>query len=317
MFELNRDESDLLKSIKYYLASRTPEESDLVDDRFKCLNALGQAVSLYPSVRNRSTLRGVHRNEEHLLQTICSFASPSRILHIPARVVAARSYLVAKFQAFSMLHILAGQEKDFFKPLREIILSVIHTIMAEEVYLACLDSPDFSVEVKTMLADDLISLWDSGSDPRAVRLLPALDELWNAWNSSPLPCFGTMNASSELLQITINMGDDWREFLAANLSNDQMLWALEEFLFGLSYEEINSVKTRLAEKNISAVGRDEIHLYLGQTPVYSAIDTSDYRCIYDFYSDRRQAALFRQRMPAPGPWHTLEEIYLKYRIVQG
>ena len=316
MLKLNDEEIDIVGRIKKYLNSQAPNETDLVNQRFECLDALGAAISRYPSIRDNNMLRGVQRGEEHLLQTLCSFASPSHLLHIPARVVAARSYLVAKFQAFSLLHILAGDQEEFYRPLRKVILSVIHTLMAEEVYFSCLDAPEFSRQIKLNLANDLVSLWDSGSDPRTVQHLSALDALWNARDSSPPPCFGTMNASSELLRLTMKMGEDWQEFLVAHVLIDETRWALEEFLFGLSYEEIHSIRSRLEQRGLNALGRQEIHSYLDGKPAYGIINSSDYRSIYDFYVDRRDAARFRQRLSAPGPGRTLEEIYLKYRIAQ-
>jgi len=316
MLKLNDEETALVEQVKNYLDSQAPKESALVTTRFQCLDSLGAAISRYPSVRDSQQLRGVQRSEEDLLETLCSFASPSHLLHIPARVVAARSYLVAKFQAFSLLHILTDEQEAFYRPLRKVILSIIHTLMAEEVYFSCLDSLEFSHTIKLKLADDLVSLWDSGSDPRSIRHLPALDALWTARDSAPPPCFGTMNASSELLRLTINMGNDWQEFLVAHVSRDESRWALEEFLFGLSYEEINSIRQQLEKLNVNALGREEIHSYLGGKPAYGIINSSDYRSIYDFYVDRRDTARFRQRLSAPGPGRTLEEIYLKYRIAQ-
>ena len=315
MLELIDEETSLVEKIRVYLDSQDHEESNLVKRRFECLNTLGAAISQYPSVRESQTLRGVERSEEQLLQALCSFASSSHLLHIPARVVAARSYLVAKFQAFSLLHILAGNREEFYRPLRNAILSVIHTLMAEEVYFSCLDDPGFSQEVKFHLANDLISLWDSGTDPRTIQHLPALDALWTARDSSP-PVFGTMNGTSELLRITIDMGEDWQEFLVAHVSVSETRWALEEFLFGLSYEEINSVRSRLVKFGINAVGHDEIPSFLGSRPAYGIINSSDYRAIYNFYVDRRDAARFRMRLSVPGPGRALEEIYLRYRIAQ-
>jgi len=315
MLELTEFETSLLEKIENYLNATDHEESSLVKRRFECLNTLGAAISQYPSVRENQTLRGIQRSEEQLLKALCSFASPSHLLHIPARVVASRSYLVAKFQAFSLLHILVGKNEEFYRPLRKVILSVIHTLMAEEVYFSCLEDPGFSQEVKLNLANDLISLWDSGTDPRTVQHLPALDALWTARDSSP-PAFGTMNGTSELLRITIDMGEDWQEFLVAHVKVNETRWALEEFLFGLSYEEIGSVRSRLVKFGINAVGYDEIPSYLGSRPAYGIINSSDYRAIYDFYVDRRDAARFRQRLSVPGPGRALEEIYLKYRIAQ-
>jgi len=315
MLELNQDETELVAKIEQYLDSRNSEEKELVMQRFDCLKALGGAISQYPSLRETQKLRGIQRNEEQLIKALCSFASPSHLLHIPSSVVAARSYLVAKYQAFSLLHILAGDQEEFKNRLHKAILTIIHTLMAEEVYFSCLDDPGFSQEIKINLANDLVSLWESGTDPRAVQHLPALDTLWTARDSSP-PAFGTMTGSSELLRITIDMGEDWHEFLMIHLSIDETQWALEEFLFGLSYEEIDSLRSRLIKFGINAVSHDEIPTFLGNRPAYGIINGSDYRAMYDFYVDRRDAARFRQRLSAPGPGRTLEEIYIKYRIAQ-
>jgi len=315
MLELNQDEIDLVAKIQQYLDSRDPEGNALVKQRFSCLNMLGAAISQYPSIRESNILRGVLRSEEQLSKALCSFASPSHLLHIPARVVTVRSYLVAKFQAFSLLHILVGDLEDFYRPLRRVILSVIHTLLAEEVYFSCLEDPGFSELVKLNLANDLISLWESGTDPRLVRHLPALDALWTARDSSP-PSFGTMNGTTELLRITIDLGEDWQDFLVAHVSASETRWALEEFLFGLSYEEIDSVRSRLINFGINAVSHAEIPSYLENRPAYGIINSSDYRAMYDFYVDRRDAARFRQKISAPGPRRTLEEIYIKYRIAQ-
>ena len=315
MLSLNKEETDLSDGIMKYLDSQNHEESSLVERRFECLNGLGAAISKYPSVREIQTLRGVQRSEEQLVEALCTFSSPSYLLHIPTRVVAARSYLVAKFQAFSLLHILAGEEEEFRLPLRRVLLSVIHTLMAEEVYFACLDDPGFTQKIKYNLANDLISLWDSGNDPRAIQHLPALDALWNARDTSP-PAFGTMNGTSELLRLTINMGDEWQEFLVAHVAISETRWAMEEFLFGLSYEEIDSVRSKLVHDGVNAIGNDEIPSYLTNRPAYGIINSSDYRAVYNFYVDRRDTARYRQRLAVPGPGRTLEEIYLRYRIAQ-
>ena len=315
MLELNQEEKALVARIEEYLDLIDPEECGQVKNKFECLDNLGRSISQYPSIRKGQKLRGIERTEEQLLEALCSFASPSYMLNIPVRVVASRSYLVAKYQAFSMLHILAGTREEFAPPLRKVILSVIHTLMTEEVYFSCLNDLEFAPDVKLKLAYDLISLWDSGTDPRTVRHLPALDSLWTARDSSP-PAFGTMNGTTELLRITIDMSSDWQEFLVANVSNNETKWALEEFLFGLSYEETATVRSRLIKFGINAVGHDEIPSYLASRPAYGIINSSDFRAMYNFYVDRRDAARLRRRLSVPGPFHTIEEIYLKYRIIQ-
>jgi hypothetical protein len=315
MLGLNEEEIRLLKNIETYLDSRNPEECNLVKHRFVCLQNLGRVISEYPSVRESHMLRGVVRDERKLVEALCTFAASSHLLHVPSRVVMTRSFMVAKFQAFSLLFRLVQGKDEFSYPLRRMIFSIIHNMMTEEVYFSCLEDPGFNPETKNRIAGDLITLWDSGSDPRSVRHMPALEALWTARDSAP-PSFGTMDGSSELLRITIDLEEDWKEFLVAQSPADETRWALEEFLFGLSFEEISAVRSRLSKFGVSAVSRDEVRSYLGSRPAYAIVTGSDFRTIYDFYVDRRDAALFRKKISAPGPYRTLEEIYIKYRIAR-
>jgi hypothetical protein len=313
MLILKEEEERLVGKIDTWLDSKNSADIELVRSRFRCLRDLGAAVSQYPSVRENQFLMGEIRDEEKLIEALCAFSSPFRLLRIPTKVVAARSFLVAKFHAFSLLGHLVYGEEDLFGPVRNIIFSIICTLMAEEVYFSCLDDPSFPGKVKGKLANDLISLWDSGTDLRVIRHLPALQALWSARDQAP-PSFGTMDGTSELIRITMDMDRDWQEFIAEEASDEETRWALEEFLFGLSYEEIQKVRRRLIRFGVSAVGYDEVRSYLGSKPLYTQVKDRDPRAIYDFFVDRRDAGRFRKRISAPGPLHTLEEIYLKYRI---
>ncbi|GHU59443.1 hypothetical protein FACS189444_4750 [Spirochaetia bacterium] len=113
------------------------------------------------------------------------------------------------------------------------------------------------------------------------------------------------------------MGEDWHTFLVDQVSVDETRWALEEFLFGLSYEEILEVRSRLARFGVLAVDHNEIRSYLGSKPGYTITKNADPRAIYDFYIDRRDAAAFRRQGSASGPRRTLEELYLKHRLLRG
>jgi hypothetical protein len=306
-------EERLAGEIEVWLESNCPAELDRARACLKCLRDLGAAVSQYPSIRENQFLPEENRDGEKLVEILCSFSSPFRFLRIPAKVAAIRSFLVAKFHAFSMLGCLVHDEEALAAAVRNVIFSIICTLMAEEVYFSCLEDPSFPPKIKRNIANDLISLWDYGTDPRVIHHLPALQALWAARDQTS-PSFGTMDGTSELVRITIDMDKGWQEFIAEEISDEETRWALEEFLFGLSYEEIRNIRSRLVRFGVSAVGYDEIHSYLGSKPLYTQVKDDDPRTIYDFFVDRRDTGRFRKRLSIPGPRHTLEEIYLKYRI---
>ena len=313
---LSEDEELLVGRIEDWLKDRNPQNHILVHERFRRLRNLGIAVFDYPSIKNIQYVRDILIDEHQLTESLLAFSAASQLLRTPAKVAALRSFLVAKFHAFSLLARLTEENDSLHLPSKNISFSVIFTLMAENVYFSCLEDPSFSSNTKSRLADDLIALWDSGTDLRSIRHLMALSSLWTARDSSP-PSFGTMDGNTELLRISIDMGTEteWEDFLKEESTNDKTRWALEEFLFGLSYEEILQVRSRLKRYGVTSVSHKEVRSYLDSKPVFSPVNNHDPRAIYDFFIERRDACTLRKRVSAPGPLHTLEEIYLKYRII--
>jgi len=313
---LTEEEELLVGKAEEWLKVENPEYYTIVHERFRRLRNLGAAVFDYPSIKETKYVRDVLIDEHHLTESLIAFSSASHLLRIPSKIAALRSFLIAKFHAFALLSKLAGKNKNLHIPARDISFSIVFTLMAEEVYFSCLEDPAFSNTTKNRLADDLILLWDSGTDQRSIHHLMALSSLWTARDSSP-PIFGTMDGYMELLRISISMDTDteWEDFLKEESTNDETRWALEEFLFGLTYEEILQVRNRLKRYGVTAVNYSEVRTYLDSKPVYSVVNEDDPRAIYDFFVERRDTCLLRKKVTAPGPLHTLEEIYLKYRII--
>jgi hypothetical protein len=321
---LNADEEALAEEAMRALEAEDRDDVEIARQRFDCLASFGKTIALFPFIREAQMILGSARTDRQLIESLTGLSPSSNLLHIPARIQAVRSFLVTKFHAFSLLSKLlkCGERGDYrydensftlCARIRRAVMSVLFTIMAEDVYFSCLDEASFPVEMKAILADDLIDLWDTGDELAMVKHFPALEALWTARNESP-PSFGTLDGTSEIFRISIDLGDDWHDFLIDRLSDEETKWALDEFLFGLSYEELVSVRERLVRYGVAAVGFDEIRSYLGAKSAYSIEKNPDPRALYDFYIDRKQASLMRKRLGAPGPRKTIEEIYLKHRM---
>jgi hypothetical protein len=317
-FTLNAEEARLVAAC---LDALDPGRRVPALERFSALDALGAAVARLPM----SEGAGGELDRDGLLQSLKAFAPSARPLHLPSRILGARSYLVAKYHAFSMLAFMV-QRQPLHQALRRAVLSVICTLLAEDVYFACLEDPGFPLPLKYDLAADLLSLWKTGADTRLAAHTPALEALWAARDSSP-PGFGSFTGGSELVRLSMDLDDDWRDFLVRQLQDDQTLAALEEFLFGLSWEEIRELRLRLTESGIHAVDYDQVRGFLGGRPAYgmrpgagpaySQSAGENPEAIYDFYVDRREMASRRKLVSAPGPHRTLEEIYLRFRLAGG
>ena len=90
---------------------------------------------------------------------------------------------------------------------------------------------------------------------------------------------------------------------------------MEEFLFGISFEQINRLRTILKEQGVKAIGRDEVSAYLGER-VKTDINL-DYRDFYLLYTVRRDNARARQRLHLEGPKHTLEDFFIQFVMEQN
>jgi hypothetical protein len=311
---LTGQEEGLAREIIACLESENYEDIDIVRTRFSCLGELGAVVSRFPPIRKRQTLRGELWDAKQFAASIAALAPSARPLRGPVRVTAVRSYLVAKSHAFSLLAFLTKDKQEYCAQARRVMLAAMCALMIEEVYVSCLGDSALPEPVRLRLAGNLAALWDSGVDPGVIEYLPALESLWAARGAAP-PSFGTMDGASELTRIMLDLGDDWHDFLAEAISGDETRFALEEFLFGISYEEIQDLRSRLSRFGISAVGADEVRRYLGSSPAYALASDEDPRMACDFYILRRDAARLRRRTNAPGPQKTLEEMYLKHLVV--
>jgi hypothetical protein len=313
VLSLKESEKVLVRKITACLDADNPVEAEIVRERFNCLESFGKTIALFPLIRETQTLLGFARDDRQFIQSLVGLGPSSNLLHIPSRIQAVRSFLVTKFHAFSLLFKLISEYPELSRPVQSAVFSILFTIMAEDVYFSCISETSFPLDMKLNLAEELISLWDSGSELAMAKHFPALEALWMARNDSP-PSFGTLDGTSEIFRISIDLGDDWHTFLIHKLADDETKWALDEFLFGLSYEELVSVRSRLRRFGINAVDFNEIRFYLGSRPAYSMVKNSDPRELYDFYIDRKEASLLRKRLTASGPYKTLEEIYLEYRM---
>jgi hypothetical protein len=323
-YTLGEQEKRLIGDIEAFLDASFPEEGNLVRERFASLEALGIAVARFPSVRageDNCDKRQKHNaptssTRDDFLESLISYSHPARLLRLPTRALGAHSYLIAKCHAFTFVSTLTGDIEAFYKPLRQVVFSITCILLAEEVYFSCMEDPAFPREVKNILMDDLVSFWDHQEmELSTAKHRSALESLWTIRDASP-PSFGTMDGSSELVRISLGTGEDWSEFIMARIDDMETRDALEEFLFGLSYEEIQKVRVRLSSFNILAVNHDEVRSFLGTPSAYTMTKNTDPRAIYDFYVERRNMAVCRIHSGAPGPKKTLEEMYLRFRLTR-
>ena len=270
------------------------------------LERVATSISKYPSIKDASMLAGKTRNESSLVQSLCASNSDSTLLTLPTKTVLGKAYLVAKFHtfvAFTKVASALNLESSYIEDLNKATFNIMFTIMAEDVYLALLKDETLEVKVKEEVAYALTDLWESRLDKNTFTFSSMLTTIWEA-RTKIAPVFGTMLGTSEFFLFSGYVGNKWAHFISKKLKIKEVLWTLEEFLFGISYEEIAFIREKLKEEKLEAISREEAFKILKKT---SNFESSDVRSFYASYSERRHNAEARKRLRAEGPIRILED----------
>lgn len=310
---LTNKEEILYKKILAFLRKNSPDKVTQIEKSLKDLQILSASIEQFPSLLEKQTLTGGVRTPSLLIESLIKHQNPGdRTLHLPSKATLGKGFIVAKIHRFSSMGRLVSQYSAPKEMINEINLStmmLLFNLMAEDVYLNLINDKDQPIEYRREWANSLLLIWEYRKDFNIESMAPVLQQVWVA-RRKLAPAFGTMMGTSELLQISMQMDENWVKFIKQKLSDPDVNQAMEEFLFGISYEQIQTLRSILKEKGIPAIGRDEVSKFLNEHVKADA--GLDYRDFYSMYTIRRDNCLARQRLKLQGPKKTLEDHYMQF-----
>ncbi|WP_407399531.1 hypothetical protein [Treponema sp.] len=309
----------LIDHLSSALAQNAPDRVDRLQSRLLDVTNLAKAIAHFPSLLEKANTTTSTRTPEALVESLISHQEDGdTTLHMPSKAILGKGFLVAKIHTFySMSKLAKNYAKMTDKEVKEYsdeTVSMMFTLMAEDVYLNLIKDKFISLEIRREIANSLIILWEHRSDQTINDIAPVLQSVWTA-RRKLAPAFGTMMGTSELLMVTMQMDDQWNAFIRERLADPEVTQAMEEFLFGVSYEQILRLKGILRDQGVKSIGRDEVSAYLGER-VKTDINL-DYRDFYLLYTVRRDNARARQRLHLPGPKNTLEDHFFRFIMEQN
>ena len=311
---LTPHQTQLVNKLLNALKENAPDRIERIQSRLKDVEQLAKAIAQFPSLLQKTNMTSSVRTPEALVESLVSYQEDGdTMLHMPSKATLGKGFLVAKIHTFYSMSKLAkayaGMSEAEVKEYQDETVSMMFTLMAEDVYMNLIRDKSLTMDLRRQLANSLIILWEHRSDQTISDIAPVLQNVWSA-RRTLAPAFGTMMGTSELLLVSIQMDEQWTQFIKQRLGEDEVSQAMEEFLFGVSYEQIFRLRTILKEQGIKAIGRDEVSAYLGERV---KTDVSlDYRDFYLLYTVRRDNARARQRLHLPGPKKTLEDYYISF-----
>ncbi|MDD7014024.1 MAG: hypothetical protein PUI24_03460 [Spirochaetales bacterium] len=304
----------LVDKLMEALAPVASDRAERLQNRIKDIEALAKSIARFPSLLERINTTSSVRTPEALVENIISYQQDGDItLHMPSKAILGKGFLVSKIHTFYSMSKLAKNyakmDEKSVKEYADETVSMMFTLMAEDVYLNLIKDKTLSMDLRRQLANSLIILWEHRSDQTISDIAPVLQSVWAA-RRKLAPAFGTMMGTSELLLVTMQMDEQWNHFIKAKLSDPDVSQAMEEFLFGISHEQVLRLKEILRTQGVKSIGRDEVSRYLGERVKTDV--SMDYRDFYLLYTVRRDNARSRQRLHLEGPKNTIEDYFIRF-----
>ncbi|MEE1166862.1 MAG: hypothetical protein UHP28_06895 [Treponema sp.] len=310
---LTPKEKELYEELMTLLKEKAPERLPIIEERMKDLTQLAEAVACFPSLLERHDLAGGVRTPTLLVDSLIKHQEKGdTTLRLPSKAILGKGYIVAKVHTFSSLAKLAasvGAPEKLVQALQLETITMMFTVMAEDVYLNLINDNNQPMDFRRQWGMSLLLLWEHRNDQTIESVAPVLQSVWSA-RRKLAPAFGTMMGTSELLLVSIQMDEQWIQFIKQRMGDPAVSQAMEEFLFGISYEQIQQLRSILKTKGIPAINRDEVSTFLGEHVKADA--GLDYRDFYSLYTVRRDNARARERMKVDGPHQTLEDYFIEF-----
>ncbi len=188
--------------------------------------------------------------------------------------------------------------------------------MAEDLYISIISDSSGDESWAGRASRELITIWDDRSKAEIDVFAPLLQQLWEARNSLVPVLLGTLLGTVELLQLSMQLSNTWHVFLQERGNQAEVVSALNEFLFSLSYEQQRKLEKWMDSNGGKVVSREEAAglLNLGPSQRLEGPGEDELPVIRLYRSFHRRNALARMRRDSErkGPHRTLEQYLLLY-----
>jgi hypothetical protein len=302
------------------VGAKDPEHEELLRASLRRLERLAALIRDTPSiVTSWRAIGGRPFSGESLIELLCRVPDYDLDLHVPTKATIGQGYLVAKINFLKALGYAVeplSPPKDLSLRLELELAQSIYSKLAEELFVSIVTDEDALHEVKVGAAGFLFRIWDERLLIEVDDFAPLLESVWRA-RSRVLPLLGTMLGTYEVFQLVREACDPrFLDYFGTESLAVEQLLAFEEFLFGLSYEEIQRLRRHMQESAANLMTLEQARLLLGRRSPSWASQHEGAQAFYTSYKKRRVNARFRSATKAEGPKRTAEE-YVMMALLQA
>ena len=314
-------ELHMLQEFVRVLEEFSPSLAEEVEKRKIDLELLAGVVSRSPSPMRDIFKESDRRDLQSLTRKMVN-QGLDQVVNLPAKAVLGRGFTVSKLHFFGLVRKLAATShllEGFREDLEDVYNNILFTLMAEDLYANILSNSEESDPWVARSARELVLMWDFRTSPNKQVFAPYITDLWNA-RRTLVPVLGTLLGTMELMRISSQLPDVWLSFLGLPDEDLSLNNALEEFLFDLSYEQISSLRSYMAQQKVAAVSREtarkillDLHATVeNENGFVNGNSDSLGMQLYRSFLWRQRNARSRRCQGRPGPTKTLEEHFVMY-----
>jgi len=290
-----------------------------LEDSIERLERLAALMMAYPSPRQSQKLGDQTRNHTTLIEALSDATPFTTDLILPMRVMVGQTYVVARLNFFRLLHRLAkgtATQPAVKDAIMERISQTIHARVIEILLISIVGDKSVEGPVRTKGAEALTCFWEDRFAGGLETFRPVLQATWEARRKITVQ-LGTMMGVAEIFSL-LGKGCDYRfiDYFGRGTCPQEEQQALEEFLFGLSKEQIDSLKTTIGHGNHPIVDHLSDPAALDASYLDHHSLTDFVTRLYLFFVKRHLEAMTRRVSGAQGPARTAEEYVMIYFLEQ-
>jgi hypothetical protein len=310
-FFLDVAECALVERALALVGEANPSQRTTIEGMLSRLRSMAELIRDSPSLAS-SWDGGVGRtfSADTLIEQLCRVHDYDIDLHIPTKAVLGQAYVIAKINFMKALCYTldaVSAPAALRESVEHEVAQSIYTKLAEEVFVSIVTDPTAPQRVKTGAARFLSRIWEERLQIEVDDFAPLLESAWEA-RSKLLPVLGTMLGTHEVFQLFQEARDPhFLDYFGEDHVESEELLAFEEFLFGLSHEEITRLRSHLAEQGRACITLDQARALLDTSTTAWPVDRNGAAALYTSYKKRRVNAAHRVLTGASGPKKTAEE----------
>ncbi len=244
-----------------------------------------------------------------LAEQLCRVHDYDLELHMPTKAVLGQAFLVAKINMLKALGYSLGAAKGpqalVVRVEREVAQS-IYTKLAEELFESIVTDERCEPRVRKNAARHLMRIWEERLVIEVDDFAPLLESAWEA-RTRVVPVLGTLLGTHEVFRLFQEARNkELFDFFGEDHVGEGELLAFEEFLFGLSYEELGKLRAHMALEGRPVISLEAARKLLGDASGLGPTSSAA-QALYSSYKKRKVNAVHRALTGAPGPQRTAEE----------